>query len=66
MDVYNAVENMEYSEDEVIYKLLYGCRYISFCLLFRHRFIPFQDMDDVDAPGTSTGRRAHQVTLDLF
>ncbi|XP_034170541.2 bromodomain and WD repeat-containing protein 3 isoform X3 [Pangasianodon hypophthalmus] len=34
MEIYNAVENMEYTEDE--------------------------DMEDVDAPGTSTGRRAHQ------
>ncbi|XP_060731875.1 bromodomain and WD repeat-containing protein 3 isoform X2 [Tachysurus vachellii] len=35
MEIYNAVENMEYTEDE--------------------------DMEDVDAPGTSTGRRAHQM-----
>ncbi|KAK3513530.1 hypothetical protein QTP70_016463 [Hemibagrus guttatus] len=34
MEIYNAVENMEYTEDE--------------------------DMEDVEAPGTSTGRRAHQ------
>ncbi|XP_017351454.2 bromodomain and WD repeat-containing protein 3 isoform X2 [Ictalurus punctatus] len=37
MEIYNAVENMEYTEDE--------------------------DMEDVDAPGTSTGRRAHQMEL---
>ncbi|KAG7319574.1 hypothetical protein KOW79_016717 [Hemibagrus wyckioides] len=35
MEIYNAVENMEYTEDE--------------------------DMEDVEAPGTSTGRRAHQM-----
>ncbi|XP_046732894.1 bromodomain and WD repeat-containing protein 3 isoform X3 [Silurus meridionalis] len=34
MEIYNAVENMECTEDE--------------------------DIEDVDAPGTSTGRRAHQ------
>ncbi|XP_060761728.1 bromodomain and WD repeat-containing protein 3 isoform X2 [Neoarius graeffei] len=37
METYNAVENMEYTEDE--------------------------DMEDVDAPGTSTGRRVHQMDL---
>ncbi|XP_066508163.1 bromodomain and WD repeat-containing protein 3-like isoform X1 [Hoplias malabaricus] len=39
MEIYNAVENMEYSEDE--------------------------DLEDVDAPGTSSGQRAHQFPVEV-
>ncbi|XP_052432071.1 bromodomain and WD repeat-containing protein 3 [Carassius gibelio] len=39
MEIYNAVENMEYSDDE--------------------------DMDDIDAPGTSAGQRLRQPSLEL-
>uniref|UniRef100_A0A9J8CIT7 Bromodomain and WD repeat domain containing 1 n=1 Tax=Cyprinus carpio carpio TaxID=630221 RepID=A0A9J8CIT7_CYPCA len=38
MEIYNAVENMEYSDDE--------------------------DMDDIDAPGTSAGQRLRQFVQD--
>ncbi|KAL7842664.1 hypothetical protein SRHO_G00243530 [Serrasalmus rhombeus] len=39
MEIYNAVENMEYTEDE--------------------------ELEDVDAPGTSAGRRSHQPSLEV-
>ncbi|KTG35239.1 hypothetical protein cypCar_00016718 [Cyprinus carpio] len=39
MEIYNAVENMEYSDDE--------------------------DMDDIDAPGTSAGQRLRQPSLEF-
>ncbi|XP_016397439.1 bromodomain and WD repeat-containing protein 3 isoform X2 [Sinocyclocheilus rhinocerous] len=39
MEIYNAVENMEYSDDE--------------------------DMDDIDAPGTSAGQRLRQPSLEV-
>ncbi|XP_051963108.1 bromodomain and WD repeat-containing protein 3-like isoform X2 [Xyrauchen texanus] len=39
MEIYNAVENMEYSEEE--------------------------DLDDINAPGTSAGQRLHQPSLEV-